>query len=169
MRSLKLSFVVLASAGLLLLGACSNQASEPSSSNTNGGTTETAGKTETASKTETAANSDGHTDHSHSGKGGQVVESGKYHLEMVPEKEGNATHLDFYLQTGDKHEAVPNAKVTADIQSPDGKQKTVPLTYDASGKHYTTKLDAGAAGQYQVKITAAVGSETVNGRFNFNQ
>ena len=171
MRSLKLSFVVLASAGLLLLGACSNQASEPSSSNTNGGTTETTGKTETASKTETAANSDGHTDHSHDtkSKGGQVVESGKYHLEMVSAKEGNATHLDFYLQTGDKHEAVPNAKVTADIQSPDGKQKSVPLTYDASGKHYTAKLDSSAAGQYQVKITAAVGSETVNGRFNFNQ
>lgn len=167
MRSLKLSFVVLASAGLFLLGACSNQASEPSSSNTNGGTTETAAKTDTASKTETAANNNGHTETK--SKGGQVVESGKYHLEMVPEKEGNATHLDFYLQTGDKHEAVPNAKVTADIQSPDGKQKSVPLTYDASGKHYTAKLDAGAAGQYQVKITAAVGSETVSGRFNFNQ
>lgn len=167
MRSLKLSFVVLASAGLLLLGACSNQASEPSSSNTNSGTTETAGNTETASKTETSGEKSAHGD-SH-GKNAQVVESGKYHLEMVPEKEGNATHLDFYLQTGDKHEAVPNAKVTADIQSPDGKQKSVPLTYDASGKHYTAKLDSGAAGQYQVKITAAVGSETVNGRFNFKQ
>ncbi|OKH50308.1 hypothetical protein NIES2101_20025 [Calothrix sp. HK-06] len=164
MKSPKLGFVALASAGLFFLGACSNQASEPSSSNTNGGTTETAGNTETASNTETAANSDGSKS-----KGGQVVESGKYHLEMVPEKEGNATHLDFYLQTGDKHEAVPNAKVTADIQSPDGKQKSVPLTYDASGKHYTAKLDSGAAGRYQVKITAAVGSETVNGRFNFKQ
>jgi hypothetical protein len=162
MRSLKLGFVVLASTGLVFLGACSNQASE-SSSNPSTGTTETTGKTETASKTETAANSESKS------KGGQVVESGKYHLEMVPEKEGSATHLDLFLQTGDKHEAVPNAKVTADIQSPDGKQKTVSLTYDASGKHYTTKLNAGTPGQYQVKITADVGSEKVNGRFNFNQ
>ncbi len=163
MKSFKLGFVVLAGTGLFLLGACNNQASEPSSSNTNSGTTETAGKTETASKTETATNSESKS------KGGQVVESGKYHLEMVPEKEGNATHLDLFLQTGDKHEAVPNAKVTADIQSPDGKQKTVPLTYDASGKHYTANLEGGAAGQYQVKITADVGGEKVNGRFNFNQ
>ncbi len=168
MKSLKLSFVVLASVGLFFLGACNNQASE-SSSNTNGSTTETTGKTETASKTETAANSDGHTDHSHSSKGGQVVEVGKYHLELVPEKEDGATHLDLYVLTGDKHEAVPNAKVTADIQAPDGTQKTVPLTYDAGGKHYAAKLDKSAPGQYQVRVNVAVAGDKVNGRFNFNQ
>jgi hypothetical protein len=162
MRSLKLGFVVLASTGLFFLGACSNQASE-SRSNTNAGTTQP------TAKTETAANTDKNTEHSGSSKGGQVVETGKYHLELVPEKEDGATHLDLYLQTGDKHEAVPNAKVTADIQSPDGKQKTIPLTYDAEGKHYAAKLDKGAAGQYQVKITANIGTEKVNGRFNFNQ
>jgi hypothetical protein len=171
MKSLKLSFVIIASAGLFFLGACSNQASD--SSNANSGTTETAGKTETASKTETTAktatNSEGHTDHSHSNKGGQVVETGKYHLELVPEKEDGATHLDLYVLTGDKHEAVPNAKVTADIQAPDGKQITVPLNYDADGKHYAVKLDKGAAGQYQVRINADISGEKVSGRFNFNQ
>ncbi|MEA5594092.1 hypothetical protein [Rivularia sp. UHCC 0363] len=154
MRSLKLGFIVLASTSLLFLGACSNQASD--SSNTNGSTTETVSKTDAAS-------------HNSKSNGGQVVESGKYHLELVPEKEANATHLDLFLQTGDKHETVPNANVTADIQSPDGTQKTVPFTYDASGKHYTAMLENGAVGQYQVKVTADVGSEKVNGRFNFNQ
>ncbi|PAX58442.1 hypothetical protein [Brunnivagina elsteri] len=168
MRSLKFGFIILASTGLLFLGACDNKASEYSS-NPSAGTTETTGKTETASKTETATNSEKNTDHSRSSKGGQVVEVGKYHLELVPEKEDGATHLDLYVQTGDKHEAVSNAKVTADIQSPDGKQKTIPLTYDADGKHYAAKLDKGAAGQYQVRVTANIGSEKVNGRFNFNQ
>ncbi|OKH37498.1 hypothetical protein NIES2101_36520 [Calothrix sp. HK-06] len=167
MKSFKLGFVVLASAGLFFLGACSNQASD--SSNTNSSTTETIGKTETASKTETAANSKKNTDHSQSSKGGQVVETGKYHLELVPEKEAGATHLDLYLLSGDKHEAVPNAKVTADVQAPDGKQKTVPLTYDAKGKHYAAKLDKGTAGQYQVRVNADISGEKVNGRFNFNQ
>ncbi|PHJ67356.1 hypothetical protein VF14_00610 [Nostoc linckia z18] len=162
MQSFKLGFVVFASVGLLFLGACSNQASE-SSSNPSSPSTENTNKTEPAAKTETSAHGDSH------GKNAQVVEAGKYHLEFVPEKEGNATHLDFYLQTGEKHEAVPNAKVTADVQSPDGKQKTVPLTYDADGKHYTAKLDGGAAGQYQVKVIADVGTEKVNGRFSFNQ
>ncbi len=155
MRSLKLGFIVLASTGLLFLGACGNQAAD--TSNTNGGTTETASTTESKASHETVS------------KGGQVVESGKYHLELVPEKEANATHLDLFLQTGDNHETVPNANVTADIQSPDGTQKTVPFTYDASGKHYVAMLENGAAGQYQVKVIADVGGEKVNGRFNFNR
>ncbi|RAM49978.1 MAG: hypothetical protein C6Y22_19490 [Hapalosiphonaceae cyanobacterium JJU2] len=162
MQSFKLGFVVFASVGLLFLGACSNQASE-SNSSPSVATSETSTNTGTTANSETSAHGDSH------GKNAQVVEAGKYHLELVPEKEANATHLDFYLQTGDKHEAVTNAKVTADVQSPDGKQKTVPLSYDASGKHYTAKLDGSAAGQYQVKITADVGGEKVNGRFSFNQ
>lgn len=161
MPSFKLGFVVFASAGLLLLGACNNQASE-SSSNPSATTSETATNTESTANSETSAHGDSH------GKNAQVVEAGKYHMELAPEKEGNATHLDFYLQTGDKHEAVTNAKVTADVQSPDGKQKTVPLSYDAGGKHYTAKVDGGAAGQYQVKVTADVGGEKVNSRFSFN-
>ncbi|BDI20802.1 hypothetical protein ANSO36C_66040 (plasmid) [Nostoc cf. commune SO-36] len=162
MQSFKLGFIIFASTGLFFLGACSNQASD-SSSNPSSPSTENTNKTEPAAKTETSAHGDSH------GKNAQVVEVGKYHLELVPETEDGTTHLDLYLQTGDKHQAVPNAKVTADIQSPDGKQKTVPLTYDADGKHYAAKLDKGAAGQYQVKITANVGGEKVNGRFSFNQ
>ncbi|RUT00617.1 hypothetical protein DSM106972_073880 [Dulcicalothrix desertica PCC 7102] len=161
MKSFKLSFVVIASAGLFFLGACNNQTSE--SSNTNSSTTETTGKTETV------ASSNKNTDHSQSSKGGQVVETGKYHLELVPEKEYGATHLDLYVLKGDKHETVSNAKVTADIQAPDGKIQTVPLTYDAKGKHYAVKLDKGAAGQYQVRINADISGDKVNGRFNFNQ
>ncbi len=64
------------------------------------------------------------------------METGAYHLEFLAEKETNTTHMDLYLQTGDNHEAVPNAKVIAQVQLPDGKQKSIPLTYDVSGKHY---------------------------------
>lgn len=165
MKSLKLGFVVFASTGLLFLGACSsgNQAAESNSGST-ASTSETAAKTETASKAETPANNN-----ETKSKGGQVVESGKYHLEFVPEKEAAGTHMDFYLQKGDNHEAIPNAKITADVQLPDGKQKTIPLSYDASGKHYTAPVGEKTAGQYQVKITADVGGEKVNGRFSFNQ
>ncbi|MBD2691258.1 hypothetical protein [Anabaena catenula] len=101
-------------------------------------------------------------------KGGQVVETGKYHLEFVAGKEANQTHIDLYLQTSDNHEAVPDAKVTAQIQLPDGKQKSILLTYDASGKHYKANLAENIPGQYQVKITADIKGEKVNGRFNFN-
>lgn len=101
--------------------------------------------------------------------GGQVVESGAYHLEFVPGKDANGTHLDLYLQKGDTHEAIPNAKVTAQVQSPDGKQKSLNLSYDSAGKHYTALLPGKATGQYQVKITADVSGQKVNGRFSFKQ
>jgi hypothetical protein len=101
--------------------------------------------------------------------GGQVVESGAYHLEFVPEKEETGTHLDLYLQRGDTHEAIPNAKVTALVQSPDGKQQSLNLTYDDEGKHYTVLFPGTTTGQYQVKIAADVSGENVNGRFSFQQ
>ena len=66
-------------------------------------------------------------------QGGQVVESGPYHLELVPVSEENGTHLDFYLQKGDTHEAIPDAQVTAQVQLPDGSQESIDMNYDSQG------------------------------------
>ncbi|MBD2183359.1 hypothetical protein H6S82_15265 [Planktothrix sp. FACHB-1355] len=170
MKSLNTSLIVFASVGLLLLTACSN-ATEGSNSTSSPANSVAASPSQTQSSTpntstnETSAKSD----HSQSSKGGQVVETGTYHLEFVPEKEANGTHLDFYLQKGDNHESVPNAKVTALVQLPDGTQKTLNLSYDAEGKHYAVLLPETAPGQYQVKMIADINGETVNGRFNFNK
>lgn len=167
MKSLKSGLIVLSSIGLLFLGACSN-GTTTSNQNSSPAASPAASKPESSSpatSTETVAKSD----HSKSSKGGQVVESGAYHLEFVPEKEDNGTHLDFYLQKGDNHEAIPNAKVTAQIQLPDGTQKTLDLKYDTEGKHYTVLLPGTAPGQYQVKMSADVNAEKVNGRFSFNK
>ena len=162
MKSLTSGIIFLASAGLLL-GACSKEA-KTTEANTNSAAPPA--ETEApATATKTMASNE-HTDMSPK-KGGQVVESGKYHLELVPEKESNSTHLDFYLLQGDKHDIVPNAKVNADVQSPDGKQKTIPFSYDAKDKHYTALVNEKTTGQYQVKITGKIGSEQVDGRFNF--
>jgi hypothetical protein len=165
MKSLGSGIIVLASAGLLLLGGCGKETKTGDSASTSSAPSAETKPTETTIKP-----MDGmEKSHMAPRKGGQVVESGKYHLELVPEKEGSGTHLDFYLFQGDKHEIMPNAKVTADIQSPDGQLKTVPFSYDASGKHYAAVVSEKAAGQYQVKITATVGSEQVDGRFKFDR
>ena len=66
-------------------------------------------------------------------KGGQVVESGKYHLELVPEKSASETHLDLFVQKGDNHQDIPDAKISGEIQLPDGQQKTISFIYDAAG------------------------------------
>ncbi|MBH8556198.1 hypothetical protein I8751_28480 [Nostocaceae cyanobacterium CENA357] len=154
MKSIKSSLIILASAGLLLLGACSNS---NQAANTSPNTQPSASPTPKA---------EGQHGKSH---GGQIVETGAYHLEFVPVQETNGTHLDFYLQRGDNHEAIPNAKVTAQIQLPDGTKKTVPFTYDVKGKHYAALLQEKINGQYQVKVNADIQGKKVDGRFNFNR
>lgn len=164
MKSLKSGLIVLSSVGLLFLGACSNNGTTTSNQ-----TSSPAASQPESSNSATSTSTTAKTEHPSESKGGQVVESGPYHLELVPEKEANGTHLDFYLQRGNNHEAIPNAKVAAQIQLPDGTQKTLDLKYDADGKHYTVLLPGTTPGQYQVKMTADINGEKVNGRFNFNK
>ncbi len=158
MKSLKSGLFILGIVALVSLGACSNsnQVANPGSSPAD-------------PPSETAATTQSTNEQTSESKGGQVVESGNYHLELVPEPGENGTHLDLYLQKGDNHEAIPNAKVTAQVQLPDGSQKTLPLSYDAGGKHYTALLPGKVAGQYQVKITSDINGEKADGRFSFSQ
>ena len=104
-----------------------------------------------------------------SNQGGMVVEVGPYHFELMPEKKGNETHLDLFLQKGDNHEAIPNAKVTAQVQLPDGSQKSIAMIYDASGKHYAGKLETAAIGEYKVAVQSEINGEKVNARYTFKQ
>lgn len=171
MKLLKSSLIIFSSMGLFFLTAC-NSGNQASNSNTSPAVsaTESSKSAAVTPTTETNQSSEPATSKAKTESlGGQVAEIGTYHLEFVPEKESNGTHLDFYLQKSDTHEAVTNAKVTAQVQSPDGKQQSLNLTYDAEGKHYTVLFPGTTTGQYQVKVTADISGENVNGRFNFQQ
>ncbi|MBD0266928.1 MAG: hypothetical protein ICV77_01410 [Cyanobacteria bacterium Co-bin8] len=162
MRSLILQSVFLT--GLLALAACGG-AETP---------TVTAPVTDSveapASSTEAPASSQpSPDDHTAATKGGQVVETGKYHMELVPVTEADGIHLDLYLQTGDTHEAVTDATVVAQVQLPDGTQQEVPMDYDAPGEHFFAFLPTQAAGEYKVVVQTDVQGEKVNGRFNFSK
>jgi hypothetical protein len=114
-----------------------------------------------------------HSEHSATpGKGhpgGTSIESGGLHLELVPEKEADKTHLDLYLHQLPTHTPIPTAKVIAQIQTPDGKQQSVNMTYAAAEKHYTGIVPGKTAGQYQVKITTDINGKKVDGRFTFDR
>lgn len=152
----RLNLVMFASLGLLFLGSYSNQAIALDNS-----------LPLSASKASAKGNTSGHND-SH-GKNAQVVESGSYHLEFSTDKKTDGTHIDLYLQKGNNHEAIPNAKVTAEIQMAGGKAKSIPLTYDAKGKHYKAVLSDKVAGHYEVKISADVAGQKAQGNFSFQQ
>lgn len=109
------------------------------------------------------------TDHSAPTQGGQVVEAGQYHLELVTASEASGTHLDLFLQKGDTHEAIEGATVTGQVQLPDGSQKEVDFEYDAEGKHYTAMLPETASGEYKVAVLTDINGEKVNGRFSFTK
>jgi hypothetical protein len=163
MKALKIFLIGISSLGIIFLGACGdgNQtASNPSSL----ATTET-----TSQSPESHSESGSPESHSKVSKGGQVIESGPYHLEFIPEKEDSGTHLDFYLQKGDTHTAIPDAKVTAQVQLPDGTQKSLDLKYDPDGKHYTVMFSGSATGDYKIAILSDISGEKVNGRFSFKQ
>lgn len=160
MKRLKSSLIILGTVGLLFLGACGkgDQAREQNSSPASPPVA-----SKSASSAPAAASA------AKGAKGGQVVDSGVYHLEFVPEKESTGTQLDLYVQKGEKKEPVPNAKVSAQIQLPNGKQQTLALKYEADEKHYTVLFPGKEAGQYPVKMTADINGEKVNGRFTFTQ
>jgi hypothetical protein len=101
--------------------------------------------------------------------GGQVVEVGEYHLELVPLPEAQGAHLDLFLLKGEGHEAIPTAKVTAQVELPDGTQQSLEMPYDAEGGHYAALLASSAPGEYKVAVLSDIGGEKINGRFSFNQ
>lgn len=161
MKSLKTALIITGTLGLFLLSACAENNQVANTENPATPSVQTPADT-----LEPVATSN--HDHSQT-KGGQVVETGKYHLEFLAAKEPSGSHLDFYLLTGDNHETVPDANVTALIQTPDGKETTIPFTYNPQDKHYTGMLNTAASGQYQVRITADIQGEKLTGRFSFNR
>ena len=167
---LKVSAVTVATLGLLFLGACSGEteATNSTSSPTASTPAETQPST-AASPATSAAKPDSNKADSHGGQGGQVIESGPYHLELLTAKEAEGTHIDFFLQKGDNHEPISTAKVMAQVQLPDGSQKSLEMKYDAGDKHYTAILPSAAAGEYKVAILSDINGEKVNGRFSFTR
>lgn len=166
MRSpLKLGFIMLSSLALIFLAACGSGEQAINSPGTAPNTaTETVTNPNAAPPSAAPA-----TENAHPSQGGQVIETGPYHLELVALPETGGTHLDFYLQKGDTHEAIPNANVTAQIQMPNGEQKILDMEYDEAGKHYAAFLPAEASGEYKVAILTDINGEKVNGRFTFTQ
>jgi hypothetical protein len=152
----------LALTACLILGACSTGAKLPSDRAASPTPTKPA-QSPTLAQTEPTAS------HGKVHPGGTTIETNGIHLELVPEKAADKTHLDLYVQTGATHQPIPTAKVIAQIQSPEGKQQSLEMKYATEDKHYTAIVPGKVAGQYQVKITADLSGKKVDGRFTFDR
>ena len=161
--------------GVVLLSACSGGTSSPEAASPAATTAASspavsspaaspqpvASPTTSAKSTETAAT----TPQSHGGQGGQIIETGVYHLELLTTKTADGVKLVFLLQQGDAHAAVPNANVTAQVQLPDGNQKMLKFQYDTTDKAYLAMLPGTLNGEAKIAILSDISGEKVNGRF----
>jgi hypothetical protein len=162
MKNLKLLFITLLSINLLFLTACGSKTSESK-------TEKSAEKIDSSSKEKKQIeDNDKYKKSKQNSHGGQVVEEGKYHLELVAHQEEKKTYLHLFLEDEVKHQIIPNAKVTGKIQLIDGNQKSLDFKYQVEGEHYSAILPSITAGEYQVKITTDISGDKVNGHFSLN-
>jgi hypothetical protein len=100
---------------------------------------------------------------------GNTIEANGIRLEFVPAPEASQTHIDVFVQKGDTREPLPAAKLTVQVQTPNGQTQAVAMKYDAEGKHFAGVVPGTTKGQYQVKISAIIDGKTIDGRFSFDR
>jgi hypothetical protein len=169
MKLFNISLVTLVSTSLLFLGACS---SDDKTAKTESTTTSTpVAKTEimTATKDrEKHSQGDGHDRTKGDKKDSQVVQSRKYHVKFKTDIEKDSTHLDIKLHS-EKGKEITDAKFTAQVQLPGGRNQVLAVPYSAEEKYYVAKLLTKATGDYQVVLQADVKGDKFNSRFSFKR
>jgi hypothetical protein len=162
MKLIKLSLIILGGISAISLGACSSNdpAAKTESTTTNSTPAAKGDTTAKVGEKPTEGNKDKHT--------GQVVQVGKYHVEFNPHPDKDAMHLDTVLH-GDDDKQIIDAKLNAQVQLPDGTNKTLPLAYNTEEKQYTASLPVAGAGEYKVVLQVDVKGEKFNSRFSFKK
>jgi hypothetical protein len=172
LKSLKSLTVVSSLIGIIAIAACSSPTPETKPAPPN--PFPTPANTSEPTKAAAPKNSDKASDkpsenHGKANQGGQVVEVGAYHLELVAINEDGGVHIDLFLQNGSDHSPIPDAKVSAQVQLPNGTKKSLDMPYKADGKHYGALLSETIAGEYKVVILSEIKGEKINGRFAFKR
>ena len=172
LKSLKSLTIVSSLIGIIAIAACSSPTPETKSSLPNPISTPANPSEQTkatAPKNSEKASENPNENHGKSNQGGQVVEVGAYHLELVAINEDGGVHIDLFLQNGSDHSPIPDAKVSAQVQLPNGTKKSLDMPYKADGKHYGALLSETIAGEYKVVILSEIKGEKINGRFTFKR
>ncbi|AFY92969.1 hypothetical protein [Chamaesiphon minutus] len=173
MKFFNISLIALGSVSVLFLGACSSGDKATTTETTTTSSTPATAATTEPQVVKEGEKHDESSNHKHSGDkdghSGQVVQLGKYHIELKPDLDKDSIHLDTKLH-GEQDKEITDAKLLAQVQLPDGSNKTLPVLYNAEEKQYTAKLPASATkGDYKVVLQVDVKGEKFNSRFSFKQ
>ena len=168
LKSLKSLTISSGLIGIIAIAACSSPTPEAKTAPPN--PIPTPANTSEPTKATAPRNSEKPSENSSkTNQGGQVVEVGAYHLELVTINEDGGVHIDLFLQNGSDHSPIPDAKVSAQVQLPNGTKKSLDMPYKADGKHYGALLSETVAGEYKVVILSEIKGEKINGRFGFKR
>jgi hypothetical protein len=162
----QLTASLLTTALLVVAAACNNTSPTPDASqSTTSGSPSPSGSV-AASNSASPSPSDSAAA---SNNNPNAIESDGIQLVFSPSTEANQTHVDVFVQKVGSREPIPTAKITMQVQTPNGQTQNIPVKYDAAGKHFGGVVPGAAAGQYQVKVSAVVDGKTLDGRFSFNR
>ncbi len=172
MKFFNISLIALGSTSLLFLGACSGDdkatKTETTTTSTPAAQTETTPATKDGEKHREGDGNDHAKGDKKDGHEGQVVQSGKYHIEFKSDPAKDSTHLDIKLH-GEKDQEINDAKLTAQVQLPGGTSQSLAVPYNAEEKQYVAKLPTTATGDYKVVLQADVKGDKFNSRFSFKR
>ena len=155
----KSSLIFFIALGSLSLTACGN--SEQA--------TNTSDASETLTKIDEDHEHSHHEYYNENAENAQVIVSGIYHLEFIAEPKDDGTNLNFHLENEESHQPIPDAKVAAKVQLPNGDEKTLDLQYEAESERYVAFLPEQAEGEYKVTILTDIDGEQVNSGFSFDK
>lgn len=166
MKFIQVTLIALGSISLISLAACSPN--NPAAKTENIQTDIARNTPAKAEEKHTEGDGHNHSKDSKDGHSGQVVQVGKYHVEFKPDPDKDAIHLDTVLH-GDNDKQIVDAKLIAQVQLPDGTNKTLPVGYNTEEKQYTATLPMAKAGDYKVVMQVDIKGEKFNSRFNFKK
>jgi hypothetical protein len=157
---------IIAAISLLVLAGCSSSEKQTAKTTEPSPTAETTEPKSTAVASGQPAAAEVTTTSNH---GGQALEVNGYHLELVPVSDPGGIHIDLFLQDAESSKAISDAKVSAQIELPDGSRQSLEMTYDAAGEHYLVLVPSNEVGEYKVAVLSDIAGEKVNGRFTFSK
>ena len=107
-----------------------------------------------------------HSDHELHSRGGQIIESDPYHIELVTKNKDAGTELQLFLLHEAEERVIADAQVTANVLPPGGEPQTLELVYEPAEESYKGLIPSAEKGSYNLVVQTEINGEKINSRFS---